>query len=111
MVVGGLSQQTLGYCTQVALTKPREKPDGSMADAEAVESCGVPTNGDESTVRSAPFSEKICSLMIVPVGMFRASITNTTAVVEFNVTSGTLKLPVGLAGNATPPTVNTFTEL
>ena len=84
------------YGTQVALTKPRENPDGNTAEAEAVESWGVPPNGDESMVRSAPVSENICSLTTVPVGMFRASITNVTAVVALTVTSGILKLPVGL---------------
>ena len=82
-----------------------------MADAEALETCGVPTKGDESIVRSAPVSENICNFTTVPVGMFRASIANKTAAVEFKVTSGALKLPVGLGGTATPPTVSTFTEL
>jgi hypothetical protein len=93
----------------VARTKLREKPGGSIAEAVAVDRSKVPVNGVESMIKSGPFSEKTWSRTTVPTGMKRPSRVKGTAEDVLMVTSGIIKLPVGLDGTGTPATLTTRT--
>ena len=50
------------------------------------------------------------TVAVVPAGMFIAWMFTVRGELEFRVTSGTVKLPVGLGGTATPPMLVTIIE-
>ena len=56
------------------------------------------------------FSVEKYTVGVVPAGMLVAWMFTVSGEVEFRVTSGTVKLPVGLGGTATPPMLVTMIE-
>ena len=89
-------------------TKPRENPEGKVVLAVAVESASVPVSGVEFTTWSATVSEERRSSTTVPRGILRPSITTSTGEALSMVTSGMVKLPVGVEGTGTPSTLTTL---
>lgn len=95
-------------CVKLAFTKPLEKPDGKEGMvAVAVDEANVPASPVDWMVWSGPFSEKIVSVTMVPVGTFAAWMATGRGRFEFTVTSGTIKVPVGDVATGRPPTLTT----
>jgi hypothetical protein len=70
----------------------------------------VAASGVETTDWLGLLSVSKYTVAVVPAGMLVAVMFIVSGELEFRVTSGMVKLPVGLAGTATPPMLVTITE-
>ena len=78
-----------------------------MTLAVAVEDARLPKSGVDGMFWSGPFSEKMVNVTTVPTGTLLASIATISGELEFTITSGIVKVPVGEVATAAPPTVTT----
>ena len=92
------------------MTKPLEKPEGSVTLAVAVDEARDPARGVDWMVWSGPFSEKMVRVTIVPSGTFFPSMITGSAALELTVTSGTTNAPVGDVATALPPMLTTRSD-
>jgi hypothetical protein len=99
-----------GVVVNVARRKPLEKPGGNVTFTVAVDSASFPPKAGTAILWSAEFSEITRSVTGAVSGTFFASTTTGTAVALSKATSGTSKLPVGLALTLTPAMLTTRTE-
>lgn len=94
----------------MARMERRVKPGWGGMVAVAVESASVPAKGAEFTTESPPASEKTFTLMMVPIGMLRASRATGIGDAVLIVMSAVLLKPIGVGGTLVLLTVTTRRE-
>ena len=100
--------QSAGYHT--ARAKVAVMANGKVAEQVDVELAIEPANAVQVIVWSTPVSEDRYNFTTVPIGTLEAAMLIDTDVFVLIIRSGTVKLPVGLAGTGTPLTLTSRTD-
>lgn len=94
------------------MTYPNDQPgfNVTVALAAVIPGVAVAAKGVELTCCEGKFSVEKYRVAVVPAGIFVPWIFTVSGELELRATSGTVKVPVGFGGTATPPMLVTMID-